>query len=74
MIEAKEVFVALLEDLDSKGIDYKIDERWARVQFTMSEGRDRCRMCVDLHAYEEGENEICAVVLKKQSGNIQTTK
>ena len=74
MIQAKQVFLALLEYLECKDIDYKIDEQWTRVQFALSEGRDRCRMSVDLHAYEEGSIDICAVVLKKQSGNIQTMR
>ena len=52
MKNASEVFLALLEDLDRQGINYKVDEQWTSFRFTTGEGRESCMITVNLHAYE----------------------
>lgn len=71
MQKASRVFLELLEDLENQGINYTVDEKRTSISFATGEGSERCHMRVDLHAYEEGSNEIYAVVFKKQHGNIQ---
>ena len=74
MEKAKKVFLPLLEDLNTKGIDYKVDEQWTSIRFTTGEGRESCMIIVDLHAIEEESCQMFAVVFKKQRGNVQTLK